>query len=134
LRSVRLFKNTDGCTSAMKNVQVVDIENEYLPNHDQIISGEPLIISFSVFLTDQGKFRTEINLTYMSSKTKKEESLNGYFYHEFEIDGTCSEKSVLNFLNDRYRLGIGLQPSNTTSATLERPFIKLSKFIINPYK
>jgi len=133
LRSVRLFKNMDGCTSAMKNVEQVYIENEYLAGHDQISFGEPLDVIFSVFPTETGKLKTEVDLTYVSLKDKRQRNVKGWFYYEFDIDETCGKESVLNILNDKFRIGIGLQPSSVNSENIEKPKIKLDKFKILPH-
>ncbi|MBL7158942.1 hypothetical protein ISS85_00495 [Candidatus Microgenomates bacterium] len=131
MRSVRLFKNSEGCR-AMKRVKKIKTKEEYLPDHDKIMPEQPVLITFSVFPTKSGKLKTQIDLEYISAITKEEVTVNGRFYYEFDMSWNCDENTVLDINTDTYRIGVGLQRSSLENR--EIPKIGLEKFRIKPFR
>jgi len=131
MRSVKLYKNSQGCT-AMKNVRKVKIQDEFLPEHDEIMPEKPVSITFSVFPTESGNLKTKIDLTYTSTLTKEKVIIAGRFQHEFEMNWSCDENTVLDINKDSYRIGIGLQKSSVKGR--EIPKISFDEFRISHFK
>lgn len=134
LNSVKLYKNSDGCT-AMKQVREVKTESQYFPTGKRVKSGEQVITEMLVYLTKSGKLRTELNIPeFVSEKSGEQESIYDRFFYEFDVSvWKCDEDTVLNVEQDAESIGVGLMPSSFSYENAERPRVKLEYFIVEPY-
>jgi len=132
LRSVKLYKNADGCTRSMKRIVLIDTKKKYFTDTTKIKIDEPVTVTFLAFLNLKGKLRTEIELDFTSATSSAKVHESGFFY-EFDIDDSCgSVGSVINPYKDSQEVGVGLQPSASSSA--EMPKVEFQQFRIKPYK
>lgn len=129
-RSVRLYKNTLGC-AAMKDVVEISTKKKYLDNHRVISLENPVTASMSAYLTETGKARTEVFLTYIDENSGEEFTENGFEY-EFEVNPSCGENytanKILNIDENEERFKIGLMKSSWYPEVL--PSVKLIEYRI----
>jgi len=130
LNSVKLYKNFEGCT-AFNHATMVDTKNKYLPDGQKMLTGQAIIASMSVFLTVEGKLRTEVHLKFTSVKTGKIVNNRDSFFHEFDVSWRCDENTVLDINKDLERIGIGLMRSSKEEDEL--PKVKFIKFQVSDY-
>jgi hypothetical protein len=128
LRSVKLYKNKS-CTANWYGKEV-DTENKYLPIGEAILPGQPTSSSLLVFLTADGKLRTELHIGFISPKSG-EKVVDDLFYYEFNVGSACDSETVPNIDLDYERIGVGLMRSSYEVA--EPPRVKFNEFRIKIY-
>ncbi|NCN59042.1 hypothetical protein COW99_01010 [Candidatus Roizmanbacteria bacterium CG22_combo_CG10-13_8_21_14_all_38_20] len=132
LRSVRLYKNEDGCSTAFKGIDSVEIPNTYLTNMDRFTTGEPITATMFVYLTKKGTLKTELLFAYKSAITRENISVTGRFFHEFDVSDSCSKNNeLLDITKDSQLIGVGLMPSKGQFSHLgELPKVEFIEFTV----
>ncbi|TSC85380.1 MAG: hypothetical protein G01um101416_887 [Microgenomates group bacterium Gr01-1014_16] len=128
-RSIRLYKNVAGCgTGEIKKSILIELPNEYLPNHDEIPINQPLIIHSAIFYLENGKIRSEVWLTYSSPKRGGEivTTPRETYYYDFEVGSKCSLTYMPDINKESYQHGIGLQQISNNSSDNPPPLPKFS--------
>lgn len=128
LRSVKLYKNRN-CTANWYGKEV-DTENKYLPMGEKILPGQLTNVSLLVFLTADGKLRTELHIRFTSPKSGEKE-VDDLFYYEFNVGPVCDSETVPNINLDYDRIGVGLMRSSYEIA--EPPRVRFNEFRVGIY-
>lgn len=130
-RSIRLWKNVEGCATEVKGAKL--ILEKYLSDHDSILIDQELVIHSALFYLPNGKIRSEIWLTYSSEKnngkvitTPREE-----FFYDFEPGSVCDKDHFPDINKEPYQPGIGLQKSQITPDIL--PKVEFNRYRISRF-
>lgn len=138
-RSIRLFKNIEGCPSgAIKNVVPLKLGEEFLPNHDEILIDQPTTIHMATFFLPNGLIRNKLWLTYTSkNQNGKQVMLNPkMFYYDFLPGSDCDLDHLPDINQESYGIEIGLQPmSSPSNKNIESisPRVTFDQYKISPY-
>ncbi len=139
-RSIELWKNTEGCgTGEIKDPETVMSKKKFLPEHDEILINQPLVIHSALFYLSSGDIRSEVWLTY-SSKNRDGEIVTTprekYFY-DFKPGSICDLFHFPDIDQEPYQTGIGLQKkrvADENQATIPPlPKVTFNKFRILPF-
>jgi len=136
-RSIRLWKNTVGCnTGETKSPEIKSparLKEYFLPDHDEILVNQNLVIHSSLFYLPNGMIRSEIWLTYSSKNgngnivTTPRET----YCYDFEVGSVCNSNHFPDIYQEPYQPGIGLQKSQSQPSLLPR--VEFNKFRITPF-
>ncbi len=135
-RSIRLFRNADGCTT-MKRVS--SVTENFLPKHDSVSVDMPVMLTVSTYLSGRGKIRTQFDIRYYSEKTGVESELTGRYYYDFEADDSCNA-GFPDINRDYYGIySVGLMPQKAqikydSEGNVIRPKVEFLRFLLAPYR
>lgn len=135
-RSIRLWKNTVGCQSGeIKGAE--PLLNMYLPNHDEILIDQPLIVNMATYFLKNGKIRNELWLTYSSKKNTGQEitTPRSSFFYDFEAGSICDTNHLPNINQESYQFGLGLQQTILKAEDIQpkMPRVSFEKFKISDF-
>lgn len=141
-RSIRLWKNTVGCESGEIKGAIPITPNMFLPNHDEILINQPLIINVATFFLTNGIIRNELWLTYASKNNNGQviTTPRGTYYYDFEPGSICDKNHLPDINQESYQFGLGLQQASGSTQIKdgeqnipELPKVSFDKFKISPF-
>lgn len=136
-RSIRLWKNDDGCGNG-EIKHAVPVKQWFLPNHDEILVDQLLTINMATFFLSNGRIRSEIWLNYPSLKNGGQNvtTPRQTYYHDFKPGSVCDTDHLPDINSESYQFGLGLQAATSSAEPkikLESPKVSFDKYKIGPF-